>query len=204
MTSYPVRVDVSSPAMFERTQLALRVVLTIVLGWIGITAGWLVCLLYGALPVLAAIGISSQGSERYVQQDGPRLWRAIAWLLQLSAFMLLLTDRFPTGGSEVRIELRATGKPSVGSALTRLVTSIPSALVLALMWCVSSVLWIVAALQILLHQRVSRSILGFQRAVLRWNARLVAYHASLVFEYPPFAVDDDDEHHSTLAASGAP
>lgn len=202
--TYPVHVDISSPASFDRTQLALRMLLAIVLGWIGITVGWLVCLLYGALPVLAAIGISSRGGERYVTEDGPRIWRVLAWLLEVSAFMLLLTDRFPTGQTSARIELRPTGHPSVGSALWRLVTSIPSALVLGVLWFVSGILWVVAAVQILIHERVSRSIVGFQRAVLRWNARLVAYHASLVYEYPPFVVDDDDEHHTTLAASGAP
>lgn len=203
MTNYPVRVEVSSPAMFDRTQLALRVVLAIVLGWVGITAGWLVCLLYGALPVIAAIGIS-RGSQDYVERDGPQLRRALAWLLQLSAFMLLLTDRFPTGGTDTRVELHATGRPTVGSALLRLVTSIPSALVLGVLWFVSGILWIVAAVQIVLQRRVGPSIRGFQRAVLRWNARLVAYHASLVDEYPPFVIDDDDEHHTTFAATGTP
>jgi hypothetical protein len=47
------------------------------------------------------------------------------------------------------------------------------------------------------------SILSFQRGVLRWQARLVAYHASLVEEYPPFSFETGDGHGATPAASGA-
>ena len=47
-------------------------------------------------------------------------------------------------------------------------------------------------LTVLFTERIPPSILAFQRGVLRWNARLVAYHASLVEEYPPFALDTDE------------
>lgn len=191
MTSeHPVSVEVSSPTYFERVQLLLRVVLAIVLGWIGITAGWLACLLYGALPVIAAIAISSHGPERYIAETGPRMWRVLAWLVQLSAYMSLVVDRFPTGGPHpVHPEIRFTGTPTVGSALLRLLTSIPSGVVLMVLWFVSSVLWIVAALIVLFGGAMPESLIGFQRGVVRWQARLVAYHASLVDEYPPFTFD---------------
>jgi hypothetical protein len=191
MTAHPVEVEVISPPRFERLQLLLRVALAIVLGWIGITAGWLVCVLFGALPLIAAIVISSGGGERYLGEVAPRLWRVLAWLLQLSAYMLLLVDRFPTGPADdwVRLQIRFTGKPTVGSALLRFITSIPSGLVLMLLWFVSWVLWVASAVLVLFGSPLPESILGFQRGVLRWNARLVAYHASLVEEYPPFTLD---------------
>ena len=118
--------------------------------------------------------------------------------------MALLVDRFPTGDDDdVRIQIANTGRPTVGSALSRLVTSIPSGFVLLLLWCVSSVLWIVAAVSVVLGLAMPDSILAFQRGVLRWQARLVAYHASFVEEYPPFSFDTSDRHETTAAASGA-
>jgi hypothetical protein len=194
MTSdYPVHLEVSSPARFDRVQLLLRIALAIVLGWVGITGGWLVWLLYGALPVSAAIASSSLGSERFASDFAPRLWRVLRWLLQLSAFMMLLVDRFPTGDAgPVQVDVRCTGTPTAGSALLRLVTSIPSGLVLCVLWFVSAVLWLIAAGLVLLGGPMPAPILAFQRGVLRWQARLVAYHASLVEEYPPFSFETDD------------
>lgn len=174
------------------------------LGWIGITAGWLVCVLYGSLPVIAAIAVSSLGGEGYATTVGPKLWRVVVWLLQFWAYMALLTDRFPTGDDDpVRIEIQFTGKPTIGATLTRLATSIPSGLVLTLLWCVSSVLWSIAAIVVLLNGSMPEVILAFQRGVLRWQSRLVAYHASLVEDYPPFSFETGDGRDATIAASGA-
>lgn len=204
MGMYPVHVEISSPPRFERMQLLLRILLAILLGWVGITAGWLICVLYGALPVIAAVTLSSAGPDRWGQEVAPRMWRVLSWLLQFSAFMVMLVDRFPTGDDfPVKLELRASAKPAVGSALARLVTSIPSGIVLMVLWWVSGILWMVGALFVLFGASIPESILGFQRGVLRWQARLVAYHASLVDEYPPFSFDTGHGHDDTLAEAGA-
>lgn len=187
---HPVQIDVISPPYFERIQLLLRIVLVIVLGWFGITAGWLACMLFAVLPVIAAIAISSSGNERYARDIGPRIWRVLAWLMQFSAYMALLVDRFPTGdGHPVSFSIRFAERPTVGSALFRLVTSIPSGLVLIVLSFVGSILWIIAAVIVLSGSAMPDAILGYQRGVLRWQARLLAYHASLVDEYPPFSLD---------------
>lgn len=189
---HSVQVDVTSPDHFDRLQLALRVVLAIVLSWIGITAGWLVCALYGVLPLIAAVVISSIGTDGYMRDFAPRVGRVLTWLLQLSAFMALLVDRFPTGDDgDARVRIRYTARPTIKSALLRLLTSIPSGLVLFGLWMVSGLLWVVAAVIVLVGGPMPRSILAFQRAALRWQARLVAYHASLVDEYPPFSFDSE-------------
>jgi uncharacterized protein DUF4389 len=204
MSNYPVHVEVSSPPHFERIQLLLRIVLAIMLGWIGITVGWIVCLLYGLLPVIAAIAVSSRGGTGYTTTVGPTLWRGLRWLLQFGAYMALLTDRFPTGDDDpVRIELQLTGKPTLGSVLSRLATSIPSGVVLLLLWCVSSVLWLAAAGIVLVNASIPDPILAFQRGVLRWQARLLAYHASLVEEYPPFSFETGDGRDAAAAGSVA-
>ena len=189
--TYPVQLDVNSPPRFDRIQLLLRLALAIALGWIGITAGWVMCLLFLTLPIVAVIVVSTRGAPTYLDNTGTQLWRAIGWLLTFSAYMLLLVDRFPLGeSSDVRIELRLTGQPTTGSALLRLLTSIPSGFVLGLLGIVSSVMFVVGVVTILVDGTVPPSILAFQRGVLRWQARLLAYHASLVDEYPPFSFEE--------------
>ena len=201
-SDYPVQIDVTSPPHFDRVQLLLRIGIAILLGWLGLTAGWLVCLLFGALPLIAAIAISAE-RDAYHQEVAPQVWSVLDWLLRLSAYMLLLVDRFPTDETRsVVIDIRYTGQPTVGSALVRLITSIPSGLVLMLLWCVSSVVWIVAALAVLFGLSMPRSILAFQRGVLRWQARLVAYHASFVAEYPPWSFDTETPSGAALAMAG--
>jgi hypothetical protein len=203
MSDYPVQLEVSSPPRFDRIQLLLRIAFAIVLGWFGITAGWLVFLLYFTLPLIAAIAISSIGGARYTAEVAPRLWNVLSWLLRLSAYMALLTDRFPTDNRDsVQIDARFTGQPTVGSAVSRLLMSIPSGIVLSALWCVSSVLWVIEAIFVLVTNRIPASLLAYQRGVLRWQTRLVAYHASLVDEYPPFSFDAGDD--SALVTHAAP
>lgn len=190
--TYPVQIEATSPLRFDRIQLALRLVIAIALGWVGVSAGWLGCALFLALPVIAAIVISTRGAQAYLDDTGPKVWRVVSWLLAFSAYMLLLTDRFPAGEpTDVQIQLRPDGHPTTGSALLRLITSIPSGFVLAILGFVSSVLFVIGAVMILIDQQVPTWILGFQRGMLRWQARLAAYHASLVDEYPPFSFEAD-------------
>jgi len=161
-------------------------------------------LLYFALPIIVAVAISSEGSQGFMGGVAPKLWRVLAWLLQLAAYMALVVDRFPTYDEGTVVpSIRFTGHPTVGSALSRLVTSLPSGALLAMLWCVSSVLWVVGAIFVLAGTAMPPAILAFQRGVLRWNARLVAYHASLVVEYPPWSFDTDASDAGFAAAAGA-
>lgn len=199
MTRSPIVVEVHSPAKLERIQLLLRVLLVIMLGWLGFTAGWLVWALYLFLPVIAALAVSL---DRFRSTVAPREVTALSWLLQLSAYMMLLTDRFPAGDDTVRIEMPVRAYPTVKSSLWRLVSSLPSGALLIVMWFVSAVLWLAAAVAVLVGASIPASINGFQRGVLRWQARLVAYHASLVDDYPPveLATGEIEEAAAPLAA----
>ncbi|HUJ59022.1 MAG TPA: DUF4389 domain-containing protein [Kofleriaceae bacterium] len=203
MADYPVQVDVVSPPRFDRVQLLLRILLAIVLGWLGVTAGWLVAVLYATLPIVAAIAISSEGSDAFTRKVAPALWRVIAWLLEFSGYMSMLVDRFPTYEDHaVKPSIRFGGHPTAGSALSRLITSLPSGLVLAVLWFVSSILWVIAAVFVLVGAPMPPAILAYQRGMLRWQARLVAYHASLIDEYPPWSFDTDVPA-APIASAGA-
>ena len=194
MTDYPVTFDVTRPEKFERPQIFLRILVAIVLGWI-------VSLAYLVFPILAAIYISQKGSEKFLQEDGPKMKGWVRWLVAYYAYVAILTDRFPSEKTEelVKFEVRTSGTPTVVSALLRLIYSIPSAFVLGLLGIVSEILWIIAAVMVLVQENYPDGIYNFQRGIVRWEARLLGYHASLVEQYPPFALDMEAEGTSPAA-----
>jgi hypothetical protein len=194
MLPYPAMFDVASPARYDRVQVVMRLLFAVMLGLLGVSFGWVMVLLYFALPAIAAVVIQSRGVDSYLEETAPSIQRLLRWLLSLMAYMVFLTDRFPTGGETlVSYEVTPGGAPTVQSALWRLLASLPEALVLALLGVVSTVLALLSALQVLFVESVPETYLGFQRAVIRWQGRLFAYHASLVEVMPPFALDSGRE-----------
>lgn len=187
---YPVVVEVDSPVRFERAQLALRALLLVlasaVLGGFGFLG-----LIYLALPAVAATLVSQKGGRGYLDEDGPAMTKALGVVVGILGYLLIVDERVPGIGGEgnVRLRIERSGTPTTGSALLRLLLAVPSALVLALLGFVSMVVWVIAALMILVEETYASPLYDFQCGVLRWQARLLAYLASLVEEYPPFTLE---------------
>jgi hypothetical protein len=179
--------DVRYPERFDRVQVVMRVVILLLIAIIGIPVWWI---LYLGLPVLAAVMVSQKDGARYVGEDAPRVTRWLRWIMAATAYLWILTDRLPGSVEEpVRFEVEPSGTPTPGSALLRIITAIPSAFVLALLGFISAVVWVIVAVWVLIDERCPESLYGFQRGVVRWLARLLAYLASLVEPYPPFSLD---------------
>lgn len=191
MAVYPVVFNVSRPERFERPQVFLRILVLVILSIVG-SVLWLI---YLGVPVLAAIFISQKDGERYISEDAPRVTGWLRWIVAIFSYIAFLTDRFPTERPEqaVTFEVTPGGSPSAGSALLRLIYSIPSALALALLMIASAIVWIIAAVMVLIREDYSDSLYNFQEGVIRWEARLLAYHASLVEQYPPFSLETGPE-----------
>lgn len=181
-----VNLDVVTPAQYSRSQLVIRGAIWILLGWFGITLGWMSCALFVALPLIAAGAVHS--SKSYLEELAPELWRVLAFLLRCEAYLLCTVDTL-AGAGDVQIELEVHGQPTVRSALLRLITAIPAGVVVLLASALASVLGVIAFVTILLVRQVPGWVLGFQRATLRMQARFLAYHASLDDEYPSLAFD---------------
>jgi hypothetical protein len=194
-TAYPVTFDVSRPEKFERPHVFLRILVVAILAILAGAIGWILGLVYLVFPILAAIFVSQKGPEKYLEEDGPRMTGWLRWVLALYAYLGILTDRFPTEKPEeiVRFEVKTGGAPTVGSALLRLIYSIPSGLVLGMLGIVSGIILIIAAVMVLIQENYPEGLYNFQLGVLRWEARLLGYHASLVDQYPPFALDTGPE-----------
>lgn len=202
---YPVLFNITKPEKFDRVQLALRLVVVLVLALIGFAISWIFGLVYLAFPVIAAVLLSQKGAERYFAEDASKVTGWLRWILALYSYLALLTDRLPTEKPEniITYEVQPGGEPTVGSALLRLIFSIPSAFVLGLLSIVAAILWIIAAIMVLFKEDYPEGIYNFNLGVMRWEARLLAYHASLVGQYPPFALDTGPQEGGAPAA-GAP
>jgi len=165
-----------------------------VLGALGVSFGAAFALGFLALPVFAAVRLSSPGAAEhsYVAEDGPRVIAVLRWLAALSAWAGLIAEHVPrrTPEETLHIDIDATAHPTPGSALLRLLTGLPSALVLAFLCWVGMVVWLWAALTILVTERVGPGAFHYLVGLQRWSIRLLAYQASLVDEYPPFSFSE--------------
>jgi Domain of unknown function (DUF4389) len=193
--SYPVSFDVERPPTFQRAHVFLRVALLIVVGWIGHPFG----LLWLGVPVVVAILLAQKGGQRYLDEDGPTLTRVFTWILAVIAYLALLTDRLPTRDKQpVRFEVERSGSPTVSSALLRILYSIPSLIVLALLVFVGAFVWLLAVVLVLVNKRYPESAWRFLCSLVRWEANLFAYLASLTDRYPLFRLQ------THLVSSAAP
>jgi hypothetical protein len=192
--AYPVTFDVQPPREFDKAQVALRILIVVVLAILQIN-GIIFGGAYLILPVVAAIMIAQKGAEKYIAdaESGPTTW--VRYLAGIYAYMGLATDKLPFGDpkASVNLEVQANGTPSVGSALLRIILGIPHAIVLGLLGIVFGIVWLIAAISILISGKYPDWAASFIQGYLRWNARVLAYMASLVDEYPPFSFDSGME-----------
>ncbi len=191
MGAYPVAFDLPRPRRFQRAHVVVRLLILTLAALVG---GGLFSVLYLVFPLAAAVIVSQKGGRSYVAEDGPRVTTALRWVVAVIAYLAILTDRLPMGGEEpVRLHVRSSGSPTPASALLRLLYAVPSALVLVLLGVAAAGVWVVAAVSILAGESYPPRLWRFQRGVVRWQARLLAYLASLVEPYPPFRLDTGDE-----------
>jgi len=194
-TSYPVHYAVPYPTRFTRLQLLLRILVFCVLGMVGLSFGLALLVGFAALPVFAALRLTSRGDapHAYVTEDGPRVTALLRWFAAVSAWAGLIADELPRRSPDetVRVEVDPDARPTPGSALVRLITGIPSAIVLGALCWVGMFVWIWAALSVLVREHVGVHAFNYLVGLQRWSIRLLAYQASLVDEYPPFSFSDE-------------
>lgn len=198
MTAYPATFDVSRPARFERPQVFVRLLAYLILGVVNY-------IFIIGLPVYAALTIGTKGADHYIKEDAARVTGWLKWYIGLYAYVMVTTDKLPMTAAEapIRFEVQAHGTPTIASALLRFITSIPSGIILSALATVGAAIWLVASVMILLSEEYSEGLYDFQRGIVRWTARFIAYHASLVPEYPPFAFDMGTEGATPATTSAA-
>lgn len=206
ISEYPIHYSVERPQRFTYLQLLVRVVAFCALGAVGLSFGTLFVFAYLALPVLAVTRLVSRGDTRfYVVEDGPRIVAALRWIAAISAWAGLVTDQLPSRSpaETVRLTVESTPEPTPTSAIMRVLTGLPSALVLGLLCSIGVLVWLWAAVSILLTQQVGQGAFDYLVGLQRWSIRLLAYQASLVDEYPPFSFADSTPRALTVEARAA-
>ncbi len=195
MTSYGVTFDIQQPERYDRIQIAIRILIVIVASILAAAVGWVHGALYLAIPVLAAILISQKGAQTYFAESEQNMGMWLRYIVAAYAYLGLLTDRLPNEDPRqtMRFEITPSGEPTPGGVLLRIVTAIPHFIVLALLGIVAGLLILVAAIMILVNETYPAGIYDFLRAYLRWEARVLAYLAGFVQDYPPFAFDTGSE-----------
>ena len=192
MTTSSVHLAFERPAEMGRVHVIIRLALLVALGTIAWSSVYWI--LYLALPAIAALLIADKGRDRYLGEYAPRITGVLRWLAGAYAYLSLLTDSFPTSenAGPVKLELAAEGTPTTGSALLRILYSLPALILLALLSFAGGLLWIVGAIFILATRRLPAALADFFELLIRFRFRLVAYHMSLVSRYPGFAADQYD------------
>ena len=189
--AYAATFDVQPPKEFDKAQVILRIAIVFVLSFLQV-GNIIFGGAYLVLPIVAAVLISQRGAEKYLAeaQAGPVKW--LRYIMMFYSYMALATDKLSTQEPEaiVAVNVQPNGTPTVGSALLRIILGIPHAIVLAILGIVFVVVWLIAAVSILINGSYPEWAFGYIRGYLRWNARLLAYMASLVDEYPPFSFEN--------------
>lgn len=184
--SHPVRLAIERPPRMNRIHVFARLAILVLAG--SVRWGSAYALLYLGLPVVVALLVSRKGAARYLSESATGVARVLRWIAAAYAYLWLLTDTLPTNEDAHAIDLNieASGAPTVGSALLRVLTSLPALVVLVVVTLVGGLLWLIGILAILATGHVPEPIATSLAQILRYRMRFIAYHLSLVAEYPSF------------------
>ncbi len=189
---HPVQFTVAPPGRFTRQQLLVRFVAALALGLFGLSFATFFALAYCFLPAYAAARIGALGSNRdYLREDGDRVLTFLRGFTAVSAWFGLASERLPTRDPDETVSLTvADDAPhaTAGQALLRVVTGLPSALVLMVLCWVGLLVWLWATLSILIAERMPGGAFTYLVGLQRWSVRLLAYQACLVDAYPPYSL----------------
>ena len=133
------------------------------------------------------------------RQKYPRWWfdfnlEVIKCSTRIGAYMLLLTDKYPSTDEEQSIHLTldypAQGELNRWLPLIKWILAIPHYIVLSVLLTVEIVLVLVGWVVILITGKLPEGIHKFMVGVSRWSLRVQAYAFLLTTDkYPPFSLN---------------
>jgi hypothetical protein len=193
---YPATLETGFPPHYDRVQVLYRVLLLVAIGFLHQMIGSLGGILFLFLPLVAAMSIVRNGGIGLRSEEARSFINVIDWAVSFYAYFLFVIDRFPLARErDARVAVEAVGSPRVGAALLRLVTTLPHAIVLGVLGIAAALVAVAMGISVLVTGKAPESLYTFQRDVVAWIGRVLAYHSSLVDTYPPFALTSGDPTH---------
>jgi len=190
--AHPVQFTVAPPDRFTRQQLLVRFIAALALGLFGLSFATFFALAYFFLPAYAAARIGALGSNRaYLREDGARVLTFLRGFAAVSAWFGLATERLPARDPDETVSLTVDDDApdaTAGQALLRILTGLPSALVLMMLCWIGLLVWLWATLSVLIAERMPPGAFAYLVGLQRWSVRLLAYQACLVDTYPRFSL----------------
>jgi hypothetical protein len=187
---YPVLLEVEPPAPQRRWTVLLRFLLAIphlfVLFFLSVASAVVSIVLWFAI---LFTGRAPAGMLRF-------LYGVQRWSTRVSAYMYLLTDRFPPFSlqEEPRYPVRLTVDTLIEprNRLTvafRIILALPQSLIVGALGYLAQILAFLGWFAALFTGSMPLSFHDLIVAVLRWQVRVNAYSGLLVDRYPPFEWD---------------
>ena len=187
MLNPDVSFEVQPPARFARVHVLLRVAIVLLLALLQTRLAWIFATLFVLLPILAALSIQKHGGVGYEGSSRQGIQQALHWWSAVLAFLFFVSDRFPAAKEDlagVRFDVGPSEPVVVTQALMRLVTSLPEFLAVLVLGWGAGALAVIAAVCVLVAERVPKPIRRFLTFYVSLQARFLAYHAALVSAHP--------------------
>lgn len=190
---YPVSLSIDYPTQSSRTKALFRLFLVIPIGFL-----WFVLTCSGSYKSLFLSLFIATGLMILFRRKYPKWWfdfllEATRFSFRVFAYLLLLTDRYPSVDEQqdihIDIKYPDASQLSRWAPLYKWFLSIPHFICLMLLAVPVALATIYAWFHILVAGCYPRPTFGFIVGVLRWGIRVNAYAIKLVTDqYPPFSM----------------
>lgn len=185
--AYPIRFDVSYPEKLNNFLPLVKWLLAIP----HFIILYLLNIVFNLVSLIAFFAILF--TKRYPEGLFNFAVGARRWLLNVTAYVLLLRDEYPPfsidpGQYPVAFEVDYPGELNRWLPLVKWLLAIPHFIIVALLSIVAFVLVIIAFFAILFTGKFPRSLFDFVVGVQRWSQRAQLYALFMTDEYPPFSM----------------
>ena len=185
---YPLRFDVQYPQQLSRGLIFVKLLLAIphflILNALGNFQGVITLIAFFAI--------------LFTKRFPPTLFdfyvKAARWTANVGAYAGLFRDEYPPFGWDpgqyppVTYEVDYPQQLSRWMVFVKWLLAVPHYIVLAVLFVVGIVVWIISWFAILFTGRFPRGLFDFLVGVLRWSFRVQVYVLLLRDEYPPFSL----------------
>ncbi len=197
--AYPVSYEIARPERYNRWHVGFRFILAVPLYLLvtGFSSGRVSAGSFGGplTALLLLLAVFAWFAILFTRRF-PAIMRSTAeflfrWILNIYAYLWLLTDPYPPFGSgpyPLAVGITPAEQYNRWAVGFRFILVIPHIVVLIFLGIAQAVVTIIAWFAILFTGEYPEAMFEFSVGVSRWAARVAAYIYLFVDEYPPFSL----------------